>query len=43
MSLKTYTVAMRNGPPVSRKGHIVTFARRDQPAVAVALYKTYRG
>ena len=43
MSLKTYTVAMRNGPPVTRKGHIVTFARAGQPAVAVALYKTRGG
>ncbi|MBU2359668.1 MAG: hypothetical protein KKB02_12175, partial [Alphaproteobacteria bacterium] len=42
-SLKIYTVAMRNGPSVTRKGHIVTFDRPDQPAVAVALYKTYNG
>jgi hypothetical protein len=27
MSVKTYTVATRNGPPVIRKGHIVTFTR----------------
>ena len=43
MSFKTYTVAMRNGPIVTRKGHIVTFTRADQPAVAVALYKTRGG
>ncbi|MFQ3253787.1 MAG: hypothetical protein ACI9U6_002087 [Loktanella salsilacus] len=43
MSLKTYTVAMRNGPPVTRKGHIVTFARAGQSAVAVSLYKTPGG
>jgi hypothetical protein len=43
MSIKTYTVAMRNGPPVTRKGHIVTFARAGQPAVAVALYQTRGG
>ena len=43
MSLKTYTVAMRNGPPATRKGHIVTFVRAGQPAVAVALYKTRGG
>jgi len=43
MSLKTYTVAMRNGPPITRKGHIVTFARAGHPAVAVALYKTRGG
>ena len=43
MSVKTYTVAMQNGPPVTRKGHIVTFTRAGQPAVAVALYKTRGG
>ena len=43
MSVKTYTVAMQNGPPVTRKGHIVTFTRAGHPAVAVALYKTRGG
>ena len=43
MSIKTYTLAMRNGPSVTRNGHIVTFTRSGQPAVAVALYKTRGG
>ena len=34
---------MRNGPPATRKGHIVTFAHAGQSAVAVSLYKTRGG